>query len=154
MRLPRFVSTAELFVGLLLSTSAFAGGLEDDFMSTMFSLVPGTSIDYCAEAVPDLRAELATEAKRFDLQARSAATPFLQQLAAAGAEPLRPPEAQFAEVREKMLSEIRKAEPRSYCAGLLAKLRTVNPETLVAAAESQYRRLLLAAKAQSQQGPK
>jgi hypothetical protein len=128
----------------------------EQFLAEQISLVPRTLVEYCVAAAPEAGPSLEYALRELDVRVATASTPILDRLRAEGAFDAPVPareRAKLVEMKRRMLGEIAKLEPHAYCRQLLTKMRKLDAQGLVDAAEQAYSKYISAAKATARPAP-
>jgi len=115
-----------------------------EFTAKMPIKLSRTMVAYCVVAMPELKDNLEQELSSFDEKFEEAIKPAMERLASdpGFSAPVTPEtREQFEQINERMLAEVKKADPNVYCPGILKRMHNATVEELrssVDAALAQY----------------
>jgi len=100
-------------------------------------------VEYCAEQVPEKKAELESEFSIFKGKYAEAIKPIMEKLSSSpefSSPVTEETRAQFKQMNILMLSEIKKLDPQTYCPGFIIKMRSTTVDALRTSIESSLAR--------------
>lgn len=148
------------FIAIVFGITSMPAEAEDspalaqETMGSMVVSVPsklmGRMVDYCLASVPGLSEELRTESAAAFEKFSVAMQPLLEELSADPqfSAPVRSDvAAEFHEVGELMLADVRKLDPEVFCSNLVLRMRNITIEGLRSSIEESYRQYMSAGSA-------
>ena len=124
----------------------------EQFLMQQMTFVHRLLVDYCVSSAPESGPSLEHHLDDLNIRMAAASAPVLDRLRAEGAfEVTILPEdhAKLAEAKRLMRADMDNVEPHAYCRRLVLKLRTLDAQAMVNAAELTHLKYIAAAKARA-----